>query len=152
MINPSCFEGGFLNSLRILVADDNPVNQKLAVRLLEKRGHRVVLAENGSEALDALAQEPFDLVLMDLHMPGVDGIAATLAIREQEKLTGFHQPIIAMTAAAMNSDQARCLEAGMDDYLSKPIDLRKLDGLLSVYVRQRGAENTSGHVLPGVGS
>jgi signal transduction histidine kinase len=122
-----------LRSLSILLAEDNRVNQTIAVRLLEKRGHHVVLAANGKEALHALAQASFDLVLMDVHMPDMDGIEATIAVREKEKSTGLHQPIIAMTALAMKGDRERCLAAGMDGYLSKPIDLKQLDDVLAVY-------------------
>jgi CheY-like chemotaxis protein len=119
------------------LAEDNRVNQKIATRLLEKRGHHVVHAGNGEVALAALAQRSFDLVLMDVHMPGLDGLEATLAIREKEKSTGLHQPIIAMTALAMIGDRERCLAAGMDGYLSKPIDLQQLDDVLAVYADRR---------------
>jgi two-component system, sensor histidine kinase and response regulator len=93
-----------------------------------------------------LAQRSFDLVLMDVHMPGMDGLEATLAIREKEKFTGLHQPIIAMTALAMTGDRERCLAAGMDGYLSKPIDLQQLDDVLAVYADCRCSEvdGTSG--------
>jgi two-component system, sensor histidine kinase and response regulator len=124
---------GHLKSLHILLAEDNLVNQKVATRLLEKRGHRVVLAATGEEALAALTQQSFDLVLMDVHMPGTDGIQTTLQIREQEKLTGLHQPVIAMTALAMKGDRDRCIASGMDGYLSKPIDLQQLDAVLAIY-------------------
>jgi two-component system, sensor histidine kinase and response regulator len=124
-----------LKTLHILLAEDNLVNQKVASRLLEKRGHRVDLATTGEEALAALAQQSFDLVLMDVHMPGTDGIQTTLRIREREKLTGLHQPVIAMTALAMKGDRDRCIAAGMDGYLSKPIDLQQLDALLAVYTK-----------------
>jgi signal transduction histidine kinase/CheY-like chemotaxis protein len=130
-------KGDLLRSLHILLAEDNRVNQKIATRLLEKRGHHVVHAGNGEEALAALAQRSFDLVLMDVHMPGLDGLEATLAIREKEKSTGLHQPIIAMTALAMIGDRERCLAAGMDGYLSKPIDLQQLDDVLAVYADRR---------------
>jgi two-component system, sensor histidine kinase and response regulator len=130
-------EGTLIESLRILLAEDNHVNQKVAVRLLEKRGHQVVLVENGADALAALARESFDLVFMDVHMPGMDGIEATIAIRAHEKLTGQHQPIVAMTAAATVSDQQRCLAAGMDGTLAKPIDLVKLDQVLMLYADRR---------------
>jgi two-component system sensor histidine kinase/response regulator len=126
-------EGAALKNLLILLAEDNRVNQKVAIRLLEKRGHQVVLVTNGQEALDALALHSFDLVLMDVHMPEMDGIQATMAIREKEKLTGLHQPLIAMTALAMKGDRERCLAAGMDGYLSKPIDSAELDILLASY-------------------
>jgi len=94
-----------------------------------------------------LAQRSFDLVLMDVHMPGIDGIEATKAIREQEKSTGLHQPVIAMTALAMTGDRERCLAAGMDGYLSKPIDLQKLDEVLAVYADRRvnRVDGTSAH-------
>ncbi len=107
--------------LRILLAEDNLVNQKLAVRMLEKRGHSVVVANNGLEALAALQKQDFDLVLMDVQMPEMGGFEATAAIREKEKTAGGHLPIVALTAHAMNDDRERCLQAGMDAYVSKPI-------------------------------
>ena len=121
-------------SLKILLAEDNAVNQRLAVRLLEKRGHRVVVAGNGAEALQALAKESFDLILMDVQMPEMDGIEATGIIREQEKRSGLRQPIIALTAHAMKGDREKCLAAGMDGYLSKPIRPQELDEVLHTYV------------------
>jgi CheY-like chemotaxis protein len=124
------------------LAEDNRVNQKIATRLLEKRGHHVVHAGNGEEALAALAQRSFDLVLMDVHMPGLDGLEATIAIREKEKSTGLHQAVIAMTALAMIGDRERCLAAGMDGYLSKPIDLQQLDDVLAVYADRRSSDLT----------
>ncbi len=108
-------------SLRILLAEDNPVNQKLAVRMLEKLGHTIVVANNGREAVDFLSREKFDLVLMDVQMPEMGGFEATAAIREKEKLSGTHIPIVAMTAHAMKGDREKCLEAGMDDYVTKPV-------------------------------
>jgi two-component system sensor histidine kinase/response regulator len=116
--------------LRILLAEDNTVNQVLAVRLLEKRGHRVTVAGNGKEALAALEKDSFDLVLMDVQMPEMDGFEATAAIREIEKTSGNHLPVIAMTAHAMAGDRERCLEAGMDDYIAKPIRPQELEELL----------------------
>ena len=110
----------------ILLAEDNAVNQKLAVRILEKHGHTVVVAGNGREALSALERESFDLVLMDVQMPEMDGLEATIAIREKEKITGAHIPIIAMTAHAMKGDRERCLDAGMDGYVAKPIKIAEL--------------------------
>jgi PAS domain S-box-containing protein len=112
--------------LKILLAEDNAVNQLLTVRILEKRGHAVTVAENGRVALAALARESFDLVLMDVQMPEVDGIEATAAIRAKEKTSGAHLPIIAMTAHALKGDEQRCLAAGMDAYLSKPIQVSEL--------------------------
>ncbi|HXG11868.1 MAG TPA: PAS domain S-box protein [Gemmataceae bacterium] len=112
--------------LRVLLAEDNPINQKVAVHLLERRGHEVVVAGTGREALAALERGRFDVVLMDVQMPEMDGLQATAAIREREKQTGGHVPIIAMTAYAMKGDHERCLEAGMDGYLSKPYRAREL--------------------------
>ncbi len=107
--------------LRVLLAEDNPVNQVLAIALLEKQGHQVHIANHGREALAALATQTFDLLLMDMQMPEMDGLEATRRIREQEQTQGGHLPIIAMTANAMTGDRERCLESGMDDYVSKPI-------------------------------
>ena len=107
--------------LRILLAEDTPVNQYLAVALLEERGHSVTVANDGREALELLALESFDLVLMDVQMPRMDGFQATAAIRAGEEASGHHMPIVAMTAHAMRGDRERCLEAGMDDYVAKPI-------------------------------
>lgn len=107
--------------LRILLTEDNPVNQKLALRLLEKRGHFVTIANNGREALDVIEREQFDVVLMDVQMPEMDGFEATKRIRARERDTGGHLPIVAMTAHAMKGDRERCLEVGMDSYISKPL-------------------------------
>jgi len=112
--------------LHILLAEDNTVNQTLAIRLLEKRGYAVVLARTGKEALAAWTREPFDLILMDVQMPEMDGFEATAAIRAAERLKGGHMPIIAMTANAMVGDRQRCLDAGMDGYISKPIQAQTL--------------------------
>jgi two-component system, sensor histidine kinase and response regulator len=112
--------------LRLLLAEDNAVNQRLAATLLERRGHKVTIANNGREALDALAARSFDVVLMDVQMPEMGGFEATRVIRERERATGAHLPIIAMTAHAMKGDRERCLEAGMDEYLTKPLDSRQL--------------------------
>jgi len=113
-------------SLRILVAEDNPVNRLLAVRLVEKQGHSAVGVVNGRNALEALEKEKFDLVLMDVQMPEMDGFEATAAIREKEQRTRTHVPIVAMTACALVGDRERCLAAGMDGYISKPIKLKEL--------------------------
>jgi two-component system sensor histidine kinase/response regulator len=110
----------------ILLAEDNAINQKLAVRLLEKEGHRVVVASTGCQAVAALESEAFDLILMDVQMPEMNGYEATAAIREKEKAAGGHIPIIAMTAHAMKGDRERCLAAGMDGYVSKPIKTEEL--------------------------
>ena len=112
--------------LRILLAEDNPVNQQLAVHLLERRGHSVVAAETGRKALAALGKDRFDLVLMDVQMPEMDGLEATAAIRAKEKASGGHVPIVAMTAHAIKGDAERCLAAGMDAYISKPIEPAEL--------------------------
>ena len=112
--------------LKILLAEDNRVNQVLAVRLLEKRGHSVVLVETGKAALKALQTESFDLALMDIQMPEMDGLEATARVREHERATGMHIPIVAMTAHAMTGDKERCLEAGMDAYISKPLSVKEL--------------------------
>ncbi len=107
---------------RILLAEDHPVNQRLARSILERWGHSVVVAGNGRKAVEALEQDTYDLVLMDLQMPEMGGLEATQAIREKEKGTAAHIPIIAMTAHAIKGDREQCLAAGMDDYVTKPID------------------------------
>jgi CheY-like chemotaxis protein len=106
----------------VLVAEDNVVNQALAVKLLTRRGHMVTLVNNGREALDALERESFDVVLMDVQMPEMSGLEATAVIRLREQESGTRQRIVAMTAHAMSDDRERFIAAGMDDYLSKPID------------------------------
>ncbi len=132
-------EQGGGNGLRILLAEDNPVNQRLAMRLLEKMGHRITLVDNGIDAVEHAVQGGFDLVLMDVQMPELDGLSATRRIRKLEVAYGGHVPIIAMTARAMEGDRDRCLEAGMDDYLSKPIDSERLRQLVSrFHVEQAG--------------
>ncbi|MGB6197980.1 MAG: response regulator [Candidatus Acidiferrales bacterium] len=135
--------------LRILVAEDNPVNQLLATRLLKKRGHRVVMTATGVEALARLAIESFDLVLMDLQMPEMDGIQATVELRRREHETGngTHQPVVALTAHAMKGDEERCLAAGMDGYLAKPIRPEELDALLDTYVARRAAQASPAKAL-----
>jgi two-component system, sensor histidine kinase and response regulator len=112
--------------LRILLTEDNAVNQRLASRLLEKEGHVVVVADDGAKALKACKENTFDLILMDVQMPVLDGMEATAAIRQTEQSTGHHVPIIAMTAHAMAGDRQRFLKAGMDGYVSKPIHSRDL--------------------------
>src|SRR5262249_45383831 len=107
--------------LRVLLAEDNAVNQRLAVRLLEKCGHTVTVVQDGTEALAALRRQTFDVVLMDIQMPHMDGLETTQAIRAREQDTGTHIPIVAMTAHAMQGDRERCLAAGMDGYVTKPL-------------------------------
>ena len=107
---------------RVLLVEDNEINRRVAVGLLHTRGHQVVLAENGQEAVHAVAAQEFDVVLMDMQMPVMDGYEATTAIRQREHQTGGHVPIVAMTAEALKGDRERCLAAGMDDYVSKPIE------------------------------
>jgi CheY-like chemotaxis protein len=123
--------------LSVLLVEDNAVNQRLVARLLEKRGHRVVVAANGREAIAALERDAFDLVFMDIQMPEMDGIDATAAIRKKEQLSGKYQAVIALTAHAMKGDQERCLAAGMDGYLSKPIRPQELDAILETYLARR---------------
>jgi CheY-like chemotaxis protein len=118
--------------LRILLAEDTVVNQRLALRILEKEGYQVALAKNGREALALWRSQPFDLILMDIQMPEMDGFQATSAIRHAEATANTHISIVALTAHAMTGDRERCLAAGMDDYLSKP--LRKSD-LLEMVAR-----------------
>jgi two-component system sensor histidine kinase/response regulator len=128
---PAAMETSQQRALDILVAEDNTINQKLALRLLEKHGHRVVLAGNGAEAIALYESQTFDLVLMDVQMPGVSGLEATATIRAGELQTGQHIPIVATTAHAMKGDRERCLAAGMDDYIAKPIQAQQLYEIIS---------------------
>ncbi|MEX0717464.1 MAG: response regulator [Planctomycetaceae bacterium] len=116
--------------LRVLVAEDNVVNQKLVQRLLTKLGHSARVTANGAEALEARRSEPFDLILMDVQMPVLDGFEATAAIRAEERTTGRHIPIIALTAHAMKGDREACLAAGMDGYVTKPLEMERLQAAL----------------------
>jgi PAS domain S-box-containing protein len=125
--------------LRILLAEDGLVNQMVAIGLLERNGHQVTVANNGQEALVKLAEQSFDLVLMDLQMPELDGLEATAEIRRREQATGAHTPIVAMTAHAMKGDRELCLAAGMDGYVAKPIDASELDQAIEMYGRRSPA-------------
>ena len=118
------------NRRRVLVAEDNPINLKILQRLVENKGHTVVTVDNGVKAVRALEEQTFDLVFMDVQMPEMDGFQATAEIRRREASTGKHQLIVAMTAHAMKGDRERCLSAGMDDYLTKPISKEKLNAVL----------------------
>ena len=125
-------------ALRVLVAEDNPVNQQVASGMLEHAGHEPIVAANGREALALLDKEPFDLVLMDVQMPEMDGLEATTAIRERERGTQRHVPIVALTAHAMKGDAEKCLAAGMDGYLAKPLQLRELTDAIARVVPGAG--------------
>ncbi|MBI5536394.1 MAG: response regulator [Deltaproteobacteria bacterium] len=118
------------NGLRVLVAEDDRINQKVLSSLLRKRGHEVVIAENGRLAVDALSHDSFDIVFMDVQMPEMDGLEATVAIRLREAERGGHVPIVALTAHAMEGDRKRCLDAGMDGYLPKPVRPADLDRMI----------------------
>ncbi len=118
------------------MVEDHPINQKVAAQLLRRRGHTVEIASSGREALDILAARRFDAILMDVQMPDLDGYAATRMIRERERAQGRHTPIIAMTACTLTGDREKCLEAGMDDYVSKPIVFREvLDKIAAAWQR-----------------
>jgi len=122
----SAFESELQKSLQVLLVDDNDDNRALAVRVLKKRGHEVICARNGKEAIECLAIHDIDIALMDLHMPVMDGLEATAQIRAAEEASGGHLPIVAMTANAMRSQEQECLDAGMDAYISKPFDFADL--------------------------
>ncbi len=125
-------------ALHILVAEDNPVNQALILRLLEKEGHQATLARNGGEAVALASTSRFDVVFMDVQMPEMDGFAATTAIRQREQVFGGHLPIIAMTAHALKGDRERCLAAGMDGYIPKPVSIAAIQAELQKLVAQHG--------------
>jgi len=138
--------------LRVLVAEDNAVNQQVVVGMLERAGHRAVVTSNGREALARLEREPFDLILMDVQMPELDGFETTAAIREKEKTTGGHVPIVAVTAHAMKGDAERCLAAGMDAYLTKPLEACELAATIASLGRPRPPSETPAEAdAPGPG-
>jgi PAS domain S-box-containing protein len=119
------------SNLNILLAEDNPINQKLAVKMVEAKGHKVVVADNGKVALEKLEKQSFDMILMDIQMPEMDGYEAIAKIREKETISGSHIPIIAMTAHAMKGDREKCIESGADEYISKPINRAELYRLIN---------------------
>jgi len=128
------------DALDILVAEDTLFNQKFIHRLLDRWGYKSTIVENGREAIAAMSRDHFDIVLMDVQMPEMDGFEATHKIREMEKKSGAHVPIIAMTAHAMKGDRERCLEAGMDDYVPKPISSKTLLNAISALVPQKSGD------------
>ncbi len=135
---PASAAGAPQASLKVLLAEDNFVNQKLAVTMLQKRGYRVSVANDGLEALALLEREPFDVVLMDVHMPNMGGFEATAQIRERERTHGRARiPVVALTALAMTGDREKCLQSGMDAYLTKPISARELFGTLAQIMPQQ---------------
>ena len=121
------------SGLRVLLVEDNPVNRAIAIRLLEKRGHHVTAVENGALAVEITEHQRFDIVLMDVQMPVMDGLMATKSIRGREAERGGHVPIVAVTAHALDQDRQRCLAAGMDDYLPKPIRTPDLFATIAKY-------------------
>ncbi len=133
----------------ILLAEDNPINQKFATRLLEKIGHLVSIAQKGTEVLEMLETESFHLILMDVQMPDMDGLETTRLIRDKEKASGDHIPIIAMTAHAMKGDRERCLEAGMDGYVAKPINSEELFMAIEDLMERRKADERTSHTRLG---
>ena len=135
IIMPQTLSAEKMETTKILLAEDNLINQKVALGMLRKIGYPAEVAENGQEVLKALKKASYDLILMDVQMPEMDGFAATAAIRQEEEKTGRHIPIIAMTAHAMRGDRELCLEKGMDEYVSKPIQAKQL---LEAIERQRG--------------
>ena len=132
-------------SLKLLLAEDNVVNQRLAVRLLEKRSHQVALASNGYQAIEAWELDSFDAIVMDVQMPGMDGLEATAKIREMERARGTRTPIIALTAHAMKGDRERCLSAGMDGFVNKPIDPETFVNTVESMARQRTGKAAEDH-------
>jgi PAS domain S-box-containing protein len=141
-----------VRSLRILLAEDNVVNQRVAVGILNKLGHTVVVASNGLEAVAAVEREPFDIIVMDVQMPEMGGFEATAAIRQMQQGAATRVPIIAMTAHAMTGDRERCLAEGMDGYVAKPIDLRKLFDEIEIVLPSPAADDPLAIWAPTVGS
>jgi CheY-like chemotaxis protein len=137
-----------VHGAHILLAEDNLVNQRVARAVLEKAGHRVIIAGTGQQAVELWEEQRFDLILMDVQMPDMDGFEATAVIRQKEQGSGRHMPIIAMTAHAMSGDKERCLSAGMDNFLSKPFHARTLLDLVAKY-RKSGprTEASTGNVV-----
>jgi|SRR5262245_48386126 len=128
---------GAADRWRVLVVEDVPSQQKLLVTVLKKAGHLVSSADSGQQALELYHQQSFDIILMDVQMPGMSGLDAMRAIRDSEKVTGAHVAIVAITAHALGGDKERCLEAGADSYMRKPVRLVELMGLLKQLVDQR---------------
>jgi two-component system sensor histidine kinase/response regulator len=126
--------------LQILAAEDNRVNQRLLLRLLQKEGHTVTLAEDGEAAIAISEEQDFDVILMDVQMPAMDGLEATRYIRNRERESGRHVPIIALTAHAMKGDRERCLDAGMDAYVAKPVQKQELLHIIYQYASHGGGE------------
>lgn len=112
--------------LRILIAEDNKINQLVARKILEREGHIISLVNNGQEAIEKSAEQTFDIIFMDIHMPELNGWEATDVIRKREKNTGQRVPIIALTGSSMQEDKTKCLNAGMDDFITKPFSRGKL--------------------------
>jgi CheY-like chemotaxis protein len=135
-ITPAAAVSGSSLSLKILLAEDNLVNQKVAMGMLGKMGHRITLATNGLEALEQWRQSDFDLILMDVQMPEMNGLQATTQIRQEEAM-GAHVPIVAMTASAMSEDRDRCLAAGMDGFISKPVSYKGIEQMIATTFSQR---------------
>jgi two-component system, sensor histidine kinase and response regulator len=143
---PSLETAASHRSLHVLLVEDSPVNQRVATALLEKWGHRVSTATNGRQAIAAAAAEPFDLILMDVQMPEMDGLEATRSIRERESHVGGHIPIVALTAHAMKGDRDRCLAVGMDAYVTKPIRSKELARVIQEALNQQLTSRTLGAV------
>jgi CheY-like chemotaxis protein/HPt (histidine-containing phosphotransfer) domain-containing protein len=128
-------------NIRILLAEDNIVNQKVALNILGKFGYRVDAVIDGIEALQSLDKTQYDIVLMDVQMPEMDGLTATKIIREKERQNGKHIPIIALTAYAMKGDKEQCIEAGMDDYISKPFNPKMLQQIIDKFIKNSTENN-----------